>query len=151
MLAKILTNLVQHLVTLIKYEDLAATEAQELVPNQGVQSTRSGHNDVRMSIFVFENFGILLDRGSSVEHSGLHLRHVFAESRILILDLVGELTSVTHNKDRGLTGDWLNLLKGGKDEYSSLPETGLGLAENIGSENCLRNAYLLDCNKPSRC
>jgi hypothetical protein len=99
-----------------------------------------------MSIFVLENFGILLDGGPSVENSGLHLWHVFAESSILIFDLVGKLTGVAHNKDRSLTGDWLNLLKGGEDEYRSLPEARLGLAENIGSENGLRNTNLLDCS-----
>jgi hypothetical protein len=98
-----------------------------------------------MGILVLENFGILLDRGSAVEHTGLYLRHIFAESRVLILDLVCELTGMAHNQNGCLTSDRLNLLKCCQDEDSSLTETGLGLAEDIGSENSLRNANLLDC------
>jgi len=100
---------------------------------------------VRVSIFVLEDFGILLDGCSSVEYTSLYLRHVFAESSVLISDLVCKLTSVAHNQDGGLTSDWLDLLKSREDEDSGLTETGLGLAKDVGSENSLRNAYLLDC------
>lgn len=96
-------------------------------------------------VLVLQNLGILLDGGSTIEHRGLDIRHVFAESCILVLDLVRELTSVTHDEDGRFAIDRLDLLETGKDEDGGLTETGFGLAENIGSENCLRDTNLLNC------
>ena len=37
-------------------------------------------------------------------------------------------------------------MESGQNEDSSLSETGLGLAEDVDIEECLRDADLLDCN-----
>lgn len=100
---------------------------------------------MRVGILVLEDFGILLDGGPSVENGGLDIRHVLAESSVLVLDLVGQLTSVAHDQDRGLASNWLDLLEGGEDEDCGLTKTRFGLAEDIGTDHRLRNAYLLDC------
>jgi hypothetical protein len=52
---------------------------------------------------------------------------------------------VAHDENRGFASDWLNLLKRCENEHGSLTETGLGLADDIGSENRLRNNLFLDC------
>lgn len=139
------TDLVKHLVALIEDEDLAASKTEVLITNEGVQATWSGDNDMWVSLVVLEDLGIGLNWSSSVEDSGLDLWHVLAESGVLVLDLVCKLTSVAHNEDRALASDRLDLLKGGEDEDGSLTETGLGLAKDIGTENSLWNANLLDC------
>ena len=139
------TNLVKHLVALIEDKNLAASKAEVLFANEGVQATWGGDNDVWVSLWVLEDLGIGLDWGSSVEDSGLNLWHVLGESGVLVLDLVGKLTSVAHNEDGALASDWLDLLEGGENEDGSLTKTGLGLAEDIGTENSLWNANLLDC------
>jgi hypothetical protein len=51
---------------------------------------------------------------------------------------------VAHNQDRGLTLDGLHLLKSCENEDGSFSQTGLGLADDIVTENGLRNALLLD-------
>lgn len=116
-----------------------------LVADQGVQTTGGGDNDVRVGVLVLQNLGVLLDRGSTVEDSGLDLWHILAESGVFVLDLVGQFTRVAHDENRALSGDRLDLLKGCQDEDGCLTKTGFGLAKNIGSENCLRDTHLLDC------
>lgn len=54
---------------------------------------------------------------------------------------------MTHNQSGALAGHWLDLLKRRKDKDCSLSETGLCLAQDIGSKNGLRNAHLLDCDE----
>lgn len=93
------TNLVKHLVTLIENEDLAASEAEVLVADQGVQTAGGGNDDVWVGVLVLQDLGVLLDGGSTVEDSGLDLGHVLAESGVLVLDLVGQLTSVAHDEN----------------------------------------------------
>jgi hypothetical protein len=40
---------------------------------------------------------------------------------------------------------WFYLLQRREDEYGGLSQTRLGLAEDVGSQDGLRDAYLLDC------
>ena len=43
--------------------------------------------------------------------------------------------------------DGFELVKGGEDEDRSLSQTRLGLAEDVDTEEGLRNAGLLDCSE----
>lgn len=138
------TNLVEHLVTLIEDEALDVAEAELLVSDEGVQTTGSGDDDVRVSFLVGKELNVLLHGSTTVEDGGLDIGHVLCESGVFVLDLVGELTGVAHDQDRGLTLDGLHLLEGCEDEDGSLSQTGLGLADDIVTENGLRNALLLD-------
>src|SRR5947207_10553758 len=105
-----------------------------------------------VGVLILQNFGILLNRSSAVEYCRLNFWHIFAEPSILILDLVSQLARVAHHKNRSLAGNRFDLLKGCKNKYRSLSETGLCLTEDIGTENSLRDANLLDCrSKPTRC
>ena len=140
-----LTNLVKHLVAFIENEDLAAVQAKVLVSDKSVQSAWCGDDNVGVRFLILQNLGILLDGSSSIENSSFHIGHVLAETCVLVLDLVSKLTSVTHNQDRSLPSDWLDLLKSSEDEDCGLTKTRFGLAENVGTEDCLRDAYLLDC------
>ena len=88
-----------------------------------------------------------MHRCSAVKDSGLDIWKVLAEPSIFVLDLIGELACVTHDKSGALAGHWLNLLKCRKDEDCSLSKPGLCLAEDIGSKDGLRNAHLLDCDE----
>lgn len=142
-----LTDLIQHLVTLVKNESLHIAQRQLLIANQSVQSTGSSDNDIRVGILVRQSIDVLLDGSTTVEHSSLHIRKILAESSILILDLVGKFASVAHNEDGAFSRNRLELVKSGQDEDSGLSETRLGLAENIDIKNCGRNADLLDCDE----
>lgn len=100
---------------------------------------------MRVSVVVLEDFGVLGYWGSTKEDGSLDIWHVFAETGVLLADLVGQFTSVAHDQYRSLAGNGLNLLKGSEYEDSGLSETRLGLTEDIGSEDGLWNANLLDC------
>ena len=128
------TNGIQHLVTLIENEDLDVVESKSLVTNKSIQSTGCRDDDMWVSVLVLQDFHIFLDGGSTVKHSGLHIRKVSTEAVVFILDLICQLSSMTHNQDRCLTGDWIDLLKCHQDEDGSLTETRFGLAKNIGTE-----------------
>ena len=143
----IFTNLIQHLVALVKDEHLDASEAQLFVADQGIQSTRGGDDDVWMSVLVCKSFDILLHRRSAVKDSGLDVWQVFAEAGILVLDLVGEFTSVAHDQDRALSSDRFDLLQRSEDKDGRFSESRFGLAEHVGSEDSLRNTHLLNCSK----
>lgn len=84
---------------------------------------------------------------STVEDTGFDVGEVLAEPGIFILNLVGELACVTHDKSGTLAGHWLDLLKGREDKDGSLSEAGLRLAQDICSKYGLRNTHLLDCNE----
>lgn len=141
-----LTDLVENLVALIEHEALDVAETQVLVAYQGVETTRSGDDDVRELLLVLELVDVVLDGSTTVEDGGLDIRQVLAETSVLVLDLVGQLTGVAHDDNRALAGDRLDLLKGSQDEDGSFTETRLGLTKNVGSKDSLRNAGLLDCS-----
>ncbi len=122
------TNLIQHLVTFIKNEDLHASETKLLVADQGIQPTGGSDDDVRVSVFVGQRFDILLHRCSAVKDSCLDVWKVFTEPGIFVLDLVGEFTGVAHDKSGTLAGHWLDLLKRREDKNCSLSKAGLCLA-----------------------
>lgn len=114
-----LTNCIQKLVALIENKVLDMASVEALVSNEGVQSTRCSNDDMRASILVLENFNILGLAGTAVEDRSTDIRHVLAESGVLVLDLVSELASVAQHNDTDLTGNWLDLLKCSNDEDSS--------------------------------
>jgi len=94
-----LTNLIEHLVTLIEHKALDVAQAKVLVTNEGVETTRGGDDDVRVGLLVRENVDVVLDGSTAIEHSGLHVRQVLAETRILVLDLECQLAGVAHDQD----------------------------------------------------
>lgn len=139
------TNLIKHLVALIEHESRDASEAKLLFTHKSVQTTWSRDDDVGVCRLVAEELLVLLDISATVEDLSLDFWHVLAETLILVLDLECKLTCVAHDQDADFAVDWLDLLQSGQHKDGCLSETGLGLAEDIGSEDCLRNAHLLDC------
>ena len=99
---------------------------------------------MRVGLLVLENLGVLLNRCTAVEDTGLDIGHILAEAVVLVSDLEGQLASVAHDQDGALACDGLDLLKGGKNEDGSFAKTGLCLTDDVTSEECLRNTGLLD-------
>lgn len=143
--SKKLTNLVQHLVALVKHKDAHTAQTKELVAYEGVETTRSADNDVGVSLLVLQDLGILLDGSAAVEDTSLDVGHVLGEPVVLVADLEGQLTGVAHDQDGALASDGLNLLEGGEDEDSRLSETRLGLADDVTAEKGLGDTCLLNC------
>ena len=51
---------------------------------------------------------------------------------------------MAEDKDGHFAVNWLDLLQGGKDKDGRFTETRFGLAEDVGGEDCLGEADLLD-------
>jgi hypothetical protein len=116
-----------------------------LVSYELVHPTGGCDDNVWVGILILEKLGILCDGSSTIENRGLHIWHVFAETRVFVLDLIRKFTGVTHDKDGGFAGDRLHLLEGSEDEDGGLTKTRFCLAKDIGTEDSLRNGKLLDC------
>lgn len=84
-----LTNLVEHLVTLIEDESLDVAQRELLITDQGVQTTGGGDDNVGVGLLVLEKLDVLLDGGTTVEDRGLDIGEVLGETSVLVLDLVG--------------------------------------------------------------
>ena len=106
-----LTDLVKHLIAFVKHELAQRTKTKLLVANEGVHTARRSNDDVRMSVFISENFVILLNRSTAVEHGSANLWKVLAEASILVLDLESQFTGMAHNKNMSLAVDWFKLLQ----------------------------------------
>lgn len=106
-----LTGLVQHLVALIENEDADASKSERLVTDKSLETTWCTNNDVRAGVFVLQSLHVGLDRSAAVENASLDVGHVLAKSVVLITDLVGQFTSMTHDNNGDFAIDWLNLLE----------------------------------------
>lgn len=165
---KRLTELFQHLVTLVENKVLDLRGVELLVADERHHTTGGADNDVRALLLGGKDFLVGRDRGSTVEDGGADLRHVLRETRELVTDLVREFTGVTEDNNANLAVDRLTdqsatpsheqtkqschsqLLQTGKDEHRRLTHTRLGLTEDIGAKNGLGNALLLDWMSATR-
>ena len=139
------TDLIKHLVTFVQNEPLDITEPKLLLTHQSIQPARGTDYYMRNGVLVREDLNVLGHLRSTVEDRCLDVRHILAEPRILILDLVGQLSGVAHHQDRCLAFDGFDLLQRSQDEDCCFTETRFRLAKNVGSQDCLWNAYLLNC------
>lgn len=116
-----------------------------LVPDEGLQTTGSTDNNMRVSLLVLQDLGILDDGGTTVEDTGLDVGHVLAETVVLVANLESQFTSVAHDQDGALASDRLDLLERGQDEDRRLSKTRLGLTDDVTTKQSLRNTCLLNC------
>jgi hypothetical protein len=141
-----LTNLIEHLVAFIQHEDADCPQTKVLVTDQRIKTAGGTDDNVGVGILVLEDLGVLGDGRATVEHSRLDIRHVLAETVVLVANLEGQFTGVAHDQDRTLAGDRLDLLQRRENEDSRLTKSGLGLADNVTSQHGLGNAGLLHCS-----
>jgi hypothetical protein len=99
---------------------------------------------MRTSLLILDQFYVLLKRRPAVKHRRPDIWQVLAESRVLVLDLKGEFAGMAEDKHRDFPVDGLDLPERGKDENCSFSEAGFRLAEDVGGENGLGEADLLD-------
>jgi len=139
--------LVQHLVALVQHETLEVAQIQFLLSDKSVQTAGRSDNNIGIVLLIAKELNVLLDRRSSVENGGLHVRQVLAEPSILVFDLVGKLARVAHNQNLAFSLHWLQLVQRRQDKDGRLTQTGLGLAEDIDIEDSRRDTDLLHCSK----
>lgn len=96
----LLTQLLQHLIALIKNKVFDVLQAEVLLEDECADTPGGSHNNMRA--VLFQDLLILLDGHATEEHRYLDGGHVLGETLILFADLEGQLSSVAHDKDRHL-------------------------------------------------
>lgn len=134
----------QNLVTLVNDERLHVVQTDALLGNKSVQSTGSGHHNVWACVLVLQLFQVARNRDTTVEDVSLHVWHVLRETGIFVTDLVCQFSGVTDHQGGDLTGNRVQLLQRGQHENGSFTQTGLGLAQDIGTQNRLGDTDLLN-------
>lgn len=138
-----LTELFEHLVTLVKDEMFNVFGVQDLVSSEGVQSTRSGDDDMRAFGLVFEDLGIFGDGRASIECADTDIGHVLSKASILVLDLECQFTGMAQNEHRHFTVHRFELLQRREDENGSFSVARFGLTENVHTQDSLGDTFLL--------
>jgi hypothetical protein len=105
------TDLIKHLIALIKDELADVAKLELLLADESVQTTWGADNDMGMGLIAGEQLNVLLDGHAAVEDTGLDVWHVLSETLVLSANLVGQLAGVAHNQNRSFSGNWLNLLE----------------------------------------
>lgn len=95
-----LTQLLQHLITLVQDKVLDVLQVEGFVADQGENSARRPYHDVRAALLQY--ILVLLDGHAAEEHGHLDRGHVLGEALVLLTDLKGQLTRVTHDQNRHL-------------------------------------------------
>lgn len=128
---------------------LQVGKSEFLITDESMDSTGGTHDDVRMSFLVRQEIDVLLNRRSTVEDRDLDIGQELGETVVFVLDLECQLAGVAHDKDgcNARLRFLIHLLESSQDEDGSLSETGLGLTEDIVSEDGLGNGNLLDCGE----
>merc|ERR1719273_1139728 len=135
-------QLLQHLVTLVQHEMFQVFQWELFALDEGEDPAWSSHNNMRT--VALQNLLILRDRHPSKKHSNLDVGEKLGEPLVLLTDLEGQLSGVTHHQHRNLSIHGLNLLESSQNKYSSFPHTGLGLAQNVHTQDSLGDALVLD-------
>lgn len=136
----------QDLVTLIDDEGLDVVQTNALLLHESVQSTGSSDYNVRTGLFVLQLLQVSSDWSTTVEDIGLDVRHVLGETSVLVTDLVSQFSGVTDDQGGDLTGNRLQLLQSGQDKDGGFTQTGLGLTQDIGTQDRLGDTDLLNWN-----
>ena len=100
-------------------------------------------NDVRRRLL--QQLLLVLDGHAAVEARDAHLREVLGETLELLADLEGELARVREHQRVDLALLRLDLLQRGNHKDGGLAHAGLGLADEVGAHDDLRDGLLLDC------
>jgi len=103
-------SLVDELIALVKNEHLVFLKAQLLLVQKLQNSTWSSDNDMRVLLWVFQNFVMLLDWLPSEEALLSHPRHELGESVELLLDLICKLSGVCEDDGVAWLGSLIHLI-----------------------------------------
>jgi len=135
----------EHLVTFIQNELLQIGKIQCLFIDKTQDAPGCSDDNVGKIVFVLKNISVLLKGDSSVEHLSVDFwTKILLEAFKFGTNLKGQFTGMAENKCRDLPFDWYYLLKNREDKHGSFPHTTLSLTNNVGSQNCLRNAFVLN-------
>lgn len=120
---------------------LDVLQVESVATGQSEDTTRRADHNVRT--VLLQRLLVLLDSNAAEEDAHLDVGHVLAESLVLLADLEGQLSRVTHDENGDLTIYGLDLLQSGEHKDGRLAHTRLGLADDVHAEDGLRDALVL--------
>jgi hypothetical protein len=150
------------LITFIENKTFEVVELQDLSLGQVEDTTRGTDSDLRL--FRSQHGLVTLERDTTVEDENFDVLHVGRETLELLANLVSQFAGVAKHKGVQRILDGNKLLQAGQNEagdgtmrccmddkknraanlHGSFTHTRLGLANDIGTENGLRNSFLLN-------
>lgn len=96
-----------------------------------------------MRRIVLQHVLVSFDRDTTIDGLSLNVVSVLAETFELLLDLMGELASMAEHQRTDGVGVLLESIQHRDAEDGSLAHTGLGLAQQIVTQQSVGNALLL--------
>mmetsp|Transcript_9195 Transcript_9195/g.16849 ORF Transcript_9195/g.16849 Transcript_9195/m.16849 type:complete len:392 (+) Transcript_9195:196-1371(+) len=135
-------ELLQQPVALVQHEVLELVELRLAFGDQAFDAPRGRHHDVRA---VRGKEGHVFGDGHAPEDDlRLDTGEVLGKAVVLALDLVRKFARVAHDQHRHLAIHRLKLVQRSENKHSGLPHSRFCLANDIHTQNRLRDALLLD-------
>mmetsp|Transcript_54600 Transcript_54600/g.155394 ORF Transcript_54600/g.155394 Transcript_54600/m.155394 type:complete len:206 (-) Transcript_54600:80-697(-) len=135
-------DLVKALVALIKHELCQLVELEVLLAGEPEHPPGRADQDVRA--VGPQHLAVLREGHAAVDRPRLDALEVLREAAELELALVGQLSRVAdHQHSHGLLGG-TDPLQAREQEGLGLPHAGPGLARDVGAEDSMRDALVLD-------
>lgn len=103
------------------------------------------NNNMGALVLILQAFPLLLDRQTTEEITDTDVLHVSSETLVLMANLEGQFTSVAKHQDGYLTVNGLKLLQSRDDKHCGFTHSRLGLADDIHTQDSLRNTFVLHC------
>mmetsp|Transcript_84567 Transcript_84567/g.141017 ORF Transcript_84567/g.141017 Transcript_84567/m.141017 type:complete len:338 (+) Transcript_84567:450-1463(+) len=138
-------QLVQHPITFIQNEVLEFLQFQGALVCQRKDTTRRAHNNVgKLVTLRVEGLLVFGNKGTAIEDCAVGMRKVLRETGELVVDLERQLACVAEDQTvHELLVRLFQLLKSRQHKDRSLAHPGFGLAEQVLSQNRLRDALVL--------
>jgi len=133
----------QALVALVDDKVAQVRQIKRLLLRQRLDPTRRSHDDMRALARVLQHLPVLLHRKPSEEVTDPHVLHVGRKTLILVANLERQLARMTQDQHAHLAVHRLELLERRDDKDGRLSHARLGLADDVHTENRLRNALML--------
>jgi len=127
-------------IALVEHKVLQLGEVERLLLGKSQDTTRGTNHNV--GAVLLEDLPVLGNGQTTKEHRRLNVREVLLETIKLITNLVRQLPCVTkHQTGQAILR--LELLQNGEDEDRSLTHTAVCLADDVGTQNSLRDGLEL--------
>mmetsp|Transcript_18569 Transcript_18569/g.74623 ORF Transcript_18569/g.74623 Transcript_18569/m.74623 type:complete len:339 (-) Transcript_18569:427-1443(-) len=132
----------QHLVALVKNEELDMREIQNLLLCQVKYS--SGGPDNHMWSTCGQHLLVLLQRDTAIDHSNFQVRHILRETLEFASNLIRKLSRMSKDYAAHSALLRLQLMQNSESENGRLPHPRLGLTKDISSQRCFGNTFMLN-------
>lgn len=139
----VLTTLAEHLIALIENENLKVIQVHVFLLHKLHDSSWGTDNNMWW-FWSLQDFDMFTLGNTSVETFSHQTWNILGESCKFFFDLICQLSDIAQNQNRvWLWVGFIKLLQDWNDKYCSFSHSRDSLANDISSNNGLRNTFLL--------